>query len=84
MAAFNFNLGNLNALVDKYYQENPEAAASSGYVPPSRPIVAPALVAPQPTPVAPQPVVKPAPVAPALRCPERYVRCPLVAFSDLA
>ena len=60
MAAFNFNLGNLNALVDKYYQENPEAAASSGYVPPSRPIVAPAPVV-TPAPVAP-PVVTPAPV----------------------
>ena len=60
MAAFNFNLGNLNALVDKYYQENPEAAASSGYVPPSRPIVAPTPVV-TPAPVAP-PVVAPAPV----------------------
>ena len=60
MAAFNFNLGNLNALVDKYYQENPEAAISSGYTPPSRPIVAPAPVV-TPAPVAP-PVVTPAPV----------------------
>ena len=48
----NLNLSNLSALVDKYYQENPEAAVSSGYVPPSRPIVAPA------------PVVTPAPVVP--------------------
>ena len=50
------NLDNLSALVDKYYQENPEAAVSSGYVPPSRPIVTPAPVAP--------PVVAPAPIAP--------------------
>ncbi len=54
------NLGNLNDLVDKYYQENPEAAISSGYTPPSRPIVAPAPVV-TPAPVAP-PVVAPAPV----------------------
>ena len=63
MAAFNFNLGNLNALVDKYYQENPEAAASSGYVPPSRPIVAPTPVVPTPVVPTPAPVVtRPAPV----------------------
>ena len=64
----NLGLGNLNTIVDNYYRQNPEAAASSGYTPPSRPIVAPAPVAPvapQPTPVAPQPVVTPAPVAPA-------------------
>ena len=63
----NLGLGNLNALVDKYYQENPEAAASSGYVPPSRPIVAPAPVV-TPAPVAP-PVAAPRPVAPPVVAP---------------
>ena len=52
----NLNLGNLNSLVDKYYQENPEAAASSGYTPVAPPVATPAPVAP--------PVVAPAPVAP--------------------
>jgi len=33
LSLVNLGLGNLNSLVDKYYQENPEAAASSGYTP---------------------------------------------------
>ena len=66
----NLGLGNLNTIVDNYYRQNPEAAASSGYTPPSRPIVAPAPVAPvapKPTPVAPKPTPvapQPTPVAP--------------------
>ena len=93
----NLGLGNLNALVDKYYQENPEAAASSGYVPPSRPIVVPTPVAPTPAPVAapvvptptPAPVVTrptpvvPRPVAPPVVAP-RPVAPPVVAPRPVA
>jgi len=66
------NIGNLNALVDKYYQENPEAAASSGYTPvaPAVPVVPkPAPVVPKPTPAALKPTPaapKPTPVAPVV------------------
>jgi len=64
------NIGNINDLVDKYYQENPEEAASSGYTPiaPIAPVapVAPVVPKPKPapTPVSAAPVVTPAPVAP--------------------
>jgi len=75
MAAFNFNLGNLDALVNKYYQENPEAAVSSGYTPVAPPVVAPRPVAPPvvaPRPVAP-PVVAPAPIVPPVVAPAPVV-----------
>ncbi len=61
------NLGNLNALVDKYYQKNPEAAASSGYTPVAPVVPKPTPVAPKPTPVVPKPTPvtpKPTPVTP--------------------
>ena len=52
----NLNLGNLDSIVAKYYADNPEAAASSGYTPVAPPVATPRPVAP--------PVVAPAPVAP--------------------
>ena len=60
------DLSNLRSLVDNYYRQNPEAAASSGYTPVAPPVATPRPVAPPvatPRPVAP-PVVAPAPVAP--------------------
>ena len=50
------DLSNLSSLVDNYYRQNPEAAASSGYTPVAPPVATPRPVAP--------PVVAPAPVAP--------------------
>jgi hypothetical protein len=50
------DLSNLSSLVDNYYRQNPEAAASSGYTPVAPPVAAPRPVAP--------PVVAPAPVVP--------------------
>ena len=60
------DLSNLSSLVDNYYRQNPEAAASSGYTPVAPPVAAPRPIAPPvvaPAPVAP-PVVAPAPVVP--------------------
>ena len=60
----NLNLGNLDSIVAKYYADNPEAAANSGYTPVAPPVSVPRpVVAPiaAPRPVAP-PVAAPAPV----------------------
>ena len=56
------NIGNLNALVDKYYAENPDIAASAGVTMPAPAPVVSAPVVPTPAPVVPRPA--PAPVVP--------------------